>query len=202
MSLPTEDILALIGSGAASAHASDPPNWAEIATACIAFLALVGAFIQLWSARAATRRRTAFSYFERWSDPGSLPYIAEMARLFKREPDQNDEARLSGWEEKPHEERLKSLLFVNFWEELGGLYNRRLVDREVVRQYLGAAVVLYWEKGQWFIDTCSKRTDSAHLFEEWRKMSENIELWRRERDHPKWRRQVRDWVSKKLLRWL
>jgi len=195
-----ENILALAPVASRVWHASDPPNWAEIATACIAFLALVGAFIQLWSARVATRRRTAFGYFERWSDPGSVPYIAEMARLLTSEPGQDDDARLHGWKERTHEERLKSLLFINFWEELGGLYNRRLVDRDVIRRYLGKAIVTYWSNGQWFIKRGQQ--ENAHMFEEWRKMSKDVDSWLQGRDNPNLRTRTRDWISKKLLGWL
>src|ERR1700683_1925234 len=66
---------------AAAKPATHGPNWVEV-TAGIAFFALLGAIAQLLLARRSTHRRNAFGYFERYSDPSALPYIAKMIGLF------------------------------------------------------------------------------------------------------------------------
>lgn len=256
-------LLSILASSMGRPHAGsvivrgDSANWAEIATAVIALLALIGAFIQLWSARVATRRRTAFGYFERWSDPGAVKYIAEMASLLVTNKDGlSDQKRFSEWFAGDHEAKLTSLLFVNFWEELGGLYNRKLVDREVIRQYLGAPIVAYWDDAQWFVkcgaqhinidkgsgalraddkhegsgasradeeqkgsgashaveereapgashvDAQPEDSGPSHTYEEWRKMSEDVRRWLKERDKPTRRRRARMWFARKVLGWL
>lgn len=168
--------------------ASSSPNWAEI-TACIAFAALIGAFIQLWGARRSNRRTNAFAYYGRYSDPDALPYLAEMTKLLKKStPPETDDARWRKWNEQVLETRLKSLVFVNFWEELGGLYNRRLVDRTVIRIYLGAVLVALWERGQWFVER-SKEEDGRAL-EQWGRMAADIKKWLYRRDHPRWYRRA------------
>lgn len=178
--------------------ASGSPNWAEIATAGIAFAALIGAFIQLWSARRSNHRANAFAYYGRYSDPNALPYLAEMTRLLRKSvPPETDDVRWHEWHKKDLETRLTSLVFVNFWEELGGLYNRRLVDRKVIRIYLGALLVELWSSGEWFIKRCQEKDHRA--FEEWRKMAANTKKWLYRRDHPRWHRRV--WTSmSRLLR--
>jgi hypothetical protein len=165
-----------------------PPTWAEIATACIAFLALVGAIIQLASARRASLRRTAFAYFERYSDPSAVPYIAEMLRLLaKSKPSEDDDARWRSWKKKHLQTRLRCLVFVNFWEELGGLYNRGLIDRGVICRYLGKLIVTEWVEGQWFIERCQDQEPQA--FRDWEKMASHIGRWLEARDESKrWRR--------------
>jgi hypothetical protein len=160
------------------------PNWAEIATAGIAFVALFGAFIQLWSARRSNHRTNAFAYYGRYSDPDALCYLAEMTKLLRLSvPPETDDERWHEWNEKDLELRLGSLVFVNFWEELGGLYNRRLVDRNVIRIYLGAILVELWKDGAWFVTRCQE--DDPRAFEEWGKMAKNTGRWLDRRDHPK-----------------
>jgi len=170
------------------ALAASSPNWAEITTACIAFLALVGAVIQLLGARRSTQRRNAFAYFERYSSPEALPYIAEMTTLLaKSKPPKDDDTRWDEWNKKDLSARLSTLVFVNFWEELGGLYNRRLVARSVIRIYLGALLVELWDEGKWFLDRC--KADEHRAFEEWEQMAAHTRKWLHKRDHPnRWRR--------------
>jgi hypothetical protein len=174
---------------AALASAAGSPNWLEV-TAGIAFFALIGAIAQLLLARRSTHRRNAFGYFERYNSPSALPYIAEMIRLLsKSAPSENDDTRWDTWKAKKLPKRLNSVVFVNFWEELGGLYNRRLVDRKVIRMYFGAALVELWEEGAWFIKRAQKEDPRA--FEEWGKMVKNTKKWLDRRDHPK-----RQWLRR------
>lgn len=155
--------------------ANGSPDWAEIVTACVAFVALIGAFLQLQSTRRATRRRTAFASFERWSNPVSLPFIAKMNALFAEgKSEQEDDERWREWNHMPYEKRIASLLFVNFWEELGGLYNRKLVDQEVIREYFGPAIVEYWKTAQWFVRR-SRDEDGEDVFSQWGAMRDDIE---------------------------
>jgi hypothetical protein len=183
---------------APSISAAGSPNWAEIATACIAFLALVGAVAQLLAARRSTHRRNAFGYFERYSNPTALPYIAQMIQLLSRStPDEDDDTRWHAWKDRELPERLSSLVFVNFWEELGGLYNRRLVDRNVVRTYFGPTLVEFWNEGEWFIKRYQE--EDRRVFEEWERMAANTKKWLYERDHPS--RYRRAWkVISRLLK--
>jgi hypothetical protein len=165
------------------ASATHGPNWLEV-TAGIAFFALLGAIAQLLLARRSTHRRNAFSYFERYSDPSALPYIAEMIGLFSESVlGEDDDTRWRAWKDRTLPERLHTLVFVNFWEELGGLYNRRLVDRNVIRMYFGATLVALWVEGTWFIQRAQK--DDPRAFEEWGKMVKNTKKWLDRRDHQK-----------------
>jgi hypothetical protein len=153
----------------------------------------------------AARRRTAFGYFERWTNPQAVRYVAEMADLLRPTRSwETDAGRWRSWNKRTHEQRLESILFVNFWEELGGLYNRQLVDREVIRLYLGATSVAYWESGAWFVK-CAEDEGSGknpHVFEQWRKMNQDIDLWLETRDKPNLRRRAWNLISKRLLGWL
>jgi hypothetical protein len=167
---------------AAAKPATHGPNWVEV-TAGIAFFALLGAIAQLLLARRSTHRRNAFGYFERYSDPSALPYIAKMIGLFSESDlGESDDTRWLAWKDKGLPERLHTLVFVNFWEELGGLYNRRLVDRNVIRMYFGATLVDLWGKGAWFIKRAQE--EDRRAFEEWGKMVKNTEKWLDRRNHP------------------
>ncbi len=154
---------------------SNSPDWTQIVTAGIAFVALIGAFLQLQSTRHATRRRNAFAYFERWSSPASLPFIVKMNALFAEgQSKHEDDERWRLWNGMPYEDRIASLLFVNFWEELGGLYNRKLVDQEIIREYFGPAIVEYWKTAQWFVKR-SRAEDGEAVFSQWQAMRDDIE---------------------------
>ncbi len=169
------------------------PNSAQIATAVIAGLALVGAVVQITSARNANRRTAAFRYFERWSDPESLSYIAKMAEFLTVGTEAEAEAKWREWEAKTldFEERLATLVFINFWEELAGLYNSRLVDRKVIREYLGGLIINYWELGSWFINR-SRAEDSSDL-QQWEDMYWSVKRSFARRDRLRWYR--RAWLA-------
>lgn len=161
---------------------SNAPNWAQIATAAIALAALGGAFAQLGVSRRAHRRTVAYGYFERWSHGDAVKYHAKMVDVLVNVPAEETQRRWEEFPHKPYEERLEAMLFMNFYEELGGLYNSRLVDRKVIRKYLGHAVVQYWERTSWYVDRA--RAANPRAFDQWKEMYDDVKEWRDRRDRP------------------
>lgn len=175
------------------------PNWAQIATAVIAFAAFWGAVAQLERSRRADRRAAAYRYFERWNAAAAIDYQVKLAVALVDVPPAEAQRRWGEWANKPYKYRLEAMLFMNFFEELGGLYNSRLVDRKVIRKFLGVAVVAYWERTSWWIDRA--RVGSPRLFDQWKLMYEDVKEWRERTSVPsRWQRIRRRMQSRRTLR--
>jgi hypothetical protein len=166
---------------------SNSPNWAQIATAGVALLAVIVAIASILSVRSANRVTRALQYFERWSDTETLPFVTRTSQFLTVTTGEED-ARWRAWKSMEYEDRLAVLVFINFWEELAFLYNRRLVDRYVIREYLGGLLVFYWEEGSWFIER-SRRDDPRDL-EQWAKAYPKIKHSLEQRDQPSWLRRM------------
>jgi hypothetical protein len=63
---------------------------------------------------------------------------------------------------------------LNFWEEMGGMYNRKLVDRTIIDEYFGLAAIDLWERSQWLACHLRRRTPGSRAFSEWETMCERI----------------------------
>jgi hypothetical protein len=100
--------------------------------------------------RAEALTTRAHRYLERYGDPAELPHIVAFHAFMKIEPGR-EAAQLTRWRRMGLLNRLKILRFLNFWEELAGMYNRGLVDKGVVRDYFAAPALYYWKMSSWFI---------------------------------------------------
>ncbi len=151
---------------------SSSSGWAQIAIAVVTTGAVIVAIVQIANFRSAAKRSAAFRYFERWSEAGALKFIAQTSAFLTVSDEGQKEDRWREWKTKELVERLQILLMINFWEELAGLYNARLVDQKVIRQYLGGICVELWELGEWFFERCQTENPLALL--EWQAMYRNI----------------------------
>lgn len=160
-------------------------DWTEIAaiaqaaSAAIAVFALLAVSFQLLQNRRQVRATRAYQYLERYSAPSEIVLNARFHEFIKVEPSAHDRERLR-WESMSAEERsqviklmhdrrsahweslstakhFEILHALNFWEELAGMYRRRLVDRRIVRDYFASGALAYWDWAQWFIEAESRR---------------------------------------------
>ena len=72
----------------------------------------------------------------------------------------------------PYEQKLDTVQGLNFWEELAGMYNRGLVDDEIVVDYFGAAALDVWSRSRWFV--CHLRHDSPNSMAQFEQMCKTV----------------------------
>lgn len=169
------------------------PSWqstvsalGEGATAVIALFALGGAVLQLWYTRKTTRETRAHQYLKRYDDPQLLPYI-EKSHRFIGPRDVSGEVLVAEWDVMPFRDRLDAAVFPNFWEELAGMYNRKLVDRDIIDAYFGDAALDYWKRTTWLAehmranDDSRVSTDDPGIYQEWETMCATIRSRREKR---------------------
>jgi hypothetical protein len=163
-------------------------DWTEIAaiaqagSAAIAVFALIGVWFQLLQNRRQARATRAYEYLERYSSPSEIGLNAQFHEFIKVEPSkldpqrahwdsmsaeersqalqQRQDAQCAKWENMCSEKRFEILHALNFWEELAGMYRRRLVDRRIVRDYFASGAIAYWDWAQWFIRYQRKKRGS------------------------------------------
>lgn len=146
---------------------------AEAATAGIAVFALIGAIVQLAQNRRHARVTRAYQYLERWNDPREIPLNAKLLDFIHIEPAEQPKKQKE-WEAIGLEKRLEILHGLNFWEELAGMYRRRLVDRGIVRDYFGGPALAYRSWAEWFITDRRDKQHAEGLMDEFEKMCARI----------------------------
>ena len=151
----------------------------EAATAFIAFVALGGALLQLLFTRRTTRETRAHEYLQRYDDPKLHPYI-EKAHKFIGPREVSDDILVAEWDAMSFKDRLDAAVFPNFWEEMAGMYNRKLVDRDIIDAYFGDAAIAYWGRAKWLAEHM-RATDDSHVnpddpgvYQEWETMCATI----------------------------
>ncbi len=184
----------------------DGPFWADevtaIATAVTAFLAfwaLVGAVWQLKDARTSTRETRAQDYLQRYDDPQLIPFV-EKARFVigpKRELTVAERrARQRWWDHLSFRDQFEVQIALNFWEQMGGMYNRELVDQRLIEEYFGDAALDYWRRAEWLVHHIRDQSPGEAVYNEWDDMCEEI-LNRRQGG---WPRTVRRFHRKRTKR--
>ncbi len=147
----------------ASAHVTyllatgEGPDWATKLTgigavagagiACIAAFIALGGFLQ---SRSQTRQARAHSYLERYNGDLHIEPRVRLHEFFTIRPDQEEE-RIGAWRDMTFKDKLLTVQELNFWEELSGMYNRKLVDRGIVDSYFGTEALETWAKIEWFV---------------------------------------------------
>ncbi|HVA19646.1 MAG TPA: hypothetical protein VMU55_05690 [Solirubrobacteraceae bacterium] len=152
--------------------ASEAPIWtskvgaiAAGVTATVALLALLGTVRQL-------RQTRAHHYLQRYDEPQLLPYIVKTHAVIK--DDGTVSTRIAKWDKMSFAEQLDVLLFLNFWEELASMYNRKLVDRKIVAEWFGDAAIAYWQMAEWLVLHQRKELPEDGIYSEWETMCAHI----------------------------
>jgi hypothetical protein len=151
---------------------------AQIVTAGVAILAVLGAVVQLSQNRRIVRTTRAHRYLERYGNPREIPLVANLSDFLVADPAKRS-ASLARWKAMSTQERLEIIHGLNFWEELAGMYMRRLVDRAVVRDYFGSSALAYRARWRWFIDYQRTLQGSVELMKQFEIMCNEIEEGRR-----------------------
>ena len=130
--------------------ASKITAWATLGAAAIALIALLGAIYQIRRLRASEREARTHAYVARYNDTSQIKFAVRMS-MFVSLKDSSEEQRLEEWEQMTYKRRLLTVHYLNFWEELAGMYNAKLVERPLVRDYFGTAALNLWSRTNWFI---------------------------------------------------
>jgi hypothetical protein len=164
-------------------------EWGAKLAGIAAGVAVLYAAYQVRLTRVLSKQTLAYKYFERFSRYSlEQPYATAKAFVFP--PPANKAEAQRRWEEfkeweRENSSRVRDVMFIfNFFEELGGVYRRRVVDHCVIDEYLGKFALEFWSQLHWFI--CRIRKDrTATLFEDWEAMCKAVE--RAKRLHDQWR---------------
>lgn len=128
---------------------------------------------QLDDALGRERRARVDQYLARLTATDFRPAVADAVDLFAVAPAERERA-WRAWNARSTDEKLKTLAFLNFFEEVAGQYQDGLLDREAARHVIAPTAVRYWEAGDWFIARLKERQPSA--FSQWEAMVREIRL--------------------------
>jgi hypothetical protein len=153
---------------------------AALALALISLFALVTAFFgvvwQVRDNRAHARRELSYSYYERWNSSHMLACRVVFGQLLDLH-ETTVEDRWREWSEGSRlwtlERRLKANVVFNFFEELGGQYNRGTLDTAATAEYLGSQALEVWRRSEWLIGRHRKKDATTCI--EWKRMLDAID---------------------------
>jgi hypothetical protein len=155
---------------------------AEAITAFIAALAFGGAVYQLRQARRTTLETRAHEYLRRYGEPLLLPYLEKAHFAIGRDwtalSPSELQVRIETWEQLSFRCRIDVLVVLNFWEELAGMYNRELVDQQIIVDYFGDAAIAFWERSMWLAVHLRGPSPGKAIYNEWEKMCLDIKVKR------------------------
>jgi hypothetical protein len=144
---------------------------AQVALALAALFALIVAVAQILTARSATRQTLTYNYTQRFSSPELLRYHEKTAELFAPSNDGADE-RYNRFLGLGRADQLAALVVPNLLEELAGMYNHKLLDKKIAKDFFGDTAKDIWVGGSWLIDRW-RQTDPKY-FEQWELMLEDM----------------------------
>lgn len=163
-------------SGSASASYQGLANFSQAILAGVAVLALLGAAIQIRVTRGIAKRQLAYEYLKRFNSLQTLD-LREELRIFWKD------GTWKKFKELGPSERGRLLVIPNLIEELGALYNRRRLDRDVTALGLGLYIEVVWSECQGLILGC-RGEKGEWIYSEWDEMRADTQA-RRERAHRK-----------------
>ncbi len=167
-------LLAVIIVAALALFSAD--GWAGKLAGLSAGAAVLYAGYQVRLTRVIAKQTLAYQYFARFSEL-SLTKTYERAKAFSIPRPSGKAAEEVRWREyqdwaKNDPAKKRDILFVfNFFEELGGLYKRGVVDRRIVNEYLGAFALAFRNELGWFF----ARQERSTLFEDWKAMCQAVQ---------------------------
>lgn len=138
-------------------------NISQLVLAITGILALVGAFIQLKSTRSQSRQARVYTYSDRFNQ-------LEIIRLCARYTDFWETNSYAEFRALPRPARAEWLVLPNFLEEVGALYNRKLLDRDVAADVLGMYVEDLWTVSLPLVTGERINRNDPAIFSEWEEM--------------------------------
>jgi hypothetical protein len=148
-------------------HLDDLAAISQIVLALIAALALIGAAAQALVTRSATRQTLTYNYTHRFADPTLIPFRQKTTDLFSVKGTTEDE-RWQAFRESSLTEQVEALVLPNLVEELAGMYNHKLLNRKIAKDFFGFTAHQLWSEGWWF--TQRSREYYAEYYTQWEKM--------------------------------
>jgi hypothetical protein len=141
-------------------------NIAQIVFAITGFLALIGAGYQIHLTRAIARRARAYTYVDRFGR-------AAMLHRARKWVDYWGQHSYAEFKELPSAESSQWMALTNLLEEVGALYDRKLVDRNVIAETVGLHAEWLWEKCMPYVVGARQSDNNPWLFDYWEHMQRN-----------------------------
>lgn len=136
---------------------------AQIVIAITGVVAFFGAALQIHLTRLNARRARVYTYAERLKQAETLEAAAKWREYWKTHS-------FSDWAELPISERAEWLSLVNLIEEMAALYDRKLVDREVLAETLGVHIEGLWTDCVAYVAGARAHHSNPWLFDYWEQM--------------------------------
>ncbi|HTA96866.1 MAG TPA: hypothetical protein VK730_04395 [Solirubrobacteraceae bacterium] len=167
------------------------PSWTDIViaagTTVTAATAGGAAFIGLRGARGSredaaksrelnerhTRQTRAIHYLERYNERGHIPARNRLYTFFLAHTATDQQQQIEAWNGMTYLEQVRAVEGLNFWEELAGMYNRNLVEREIIDDYFGPEAEFIWNRIFWFV-TYQRETHDPDALRELESMLRRI----------------------------
>lgn len=147
-------------------------DWAAIAQIALALLALgalVGAIVQIYAARVASRVAITYNYTERFSEV-TRKHLMDAYGLFLLGSDTAEEQRFKEFLDWEAPKQLDALVVPNLIEEIAGVYNHNLLHKSIAEDFFGVLAADMWQLGSWFISRYREHAGDTNFYKQWEVM--------------------------------
>jgi hypothetical protein len=156
------------------------PDWGGKLAGVAAGIAVLYAGYQVRLTRSIAKQTLSYQYFERFSKYSlEDSYVRAKTFVFPPPGDKAEEQRrwdrFKHWEKSDPSKASDLIFILNFFEELGGVYKRGVVDRQVIREYLGKFAFAFWKQLDWFVPRIREDRSAPTLYEDWEAMCKAVE---------------------------
>ena len=153
-------------------------DWANVATILGGFAAVITLpliWIQLVSNNRQAKRERSYVFAGKYHDTDCLPHMIR-ARKFLIGSSKEGILLESAWDEfnKDDNTRFSVGVLLSFFEEMGAMYNKNLVDKEVIRDLLTTVTITYFEIAKPLIDKMRNIQEDHTVYEQWGKMYNDL----------------------------
>lgn len=165
-----------------------PSTWqiiANLSTTIAAFVAIVTLIYIAKQARAtlriveqnkkSTRHNLTTQLLLRFNDDNYTKHLARAIRFLRDETISIEEKKKIVGENnrKGIDLNLSIRITLNFFEQIGLWYNREILDKQLVQDYIKTASLSYFEQSKWYIDKVRAKFSSS-IYTEWEKMNDEL----------------------------
>jgi len=153
----------------------DMPQFVQVSIIATGIGALLSVFYLAEQVRVATlegRIQRTYEYMKRYNSPEFREDMA-MATIFFRDRTRSNQAK---WEAVKTDDILKSqiVLSMNFFEELGIMYNKNLLEKTVAREFFGSISKSICEDANDYINERRKDPKDEKNYKNWETMNKSF----------------------------
>lgn len=149
---------------------------ARIATSASAVATFFGIIFALWQWRSNIRkhkRERTDELVGRYSSPPYIAYSFDARKFLEEASTKNQDNEWQIFIDNK-DTRISVIVCFSLFEEIGLMYNKNLIDKEITKLLLRGTTIKFYEISKWLIDRIRDASKNDNIYKEWEVMCEDL----------------------------